>query len=255
MRSAPALARVLRGDRLESLHRCDVAVVDAQGGELAWAGNPRRSVYLRSAAKPFQAMPLLAAGGERVFRLGSDEIALMCASHGGEPRHVRLARSLLARGGFTESDLACGAHLPMHEASALALLASGRKPTALHNNCSGKHAGILLACRVQGLDPAGYCDPAHPIQRDVLARLAAYCGLPPARIGLAVDGCSLPVFFLPLENLALGFARLMARGIFGESARDRAVRRRIRRAMWESPGMVAGRGRFTTEAAANSGPS
>jgi L-asparaginase II len=247
MKIAPVLARVLRGGRVESLHRGDVAVVDEEGVLLAWAGDPRRPIYVRSAAKPFQAMPLLAAGGERAFRLGSDEIALMCASHGGEPRHVRVAQSLLARGDFTIDDLVCGAHLPMHEASALALVARGEKPTALHNNCSGKHAGILLACRQRGLAPAGYDDPTHPIEREILARVSEFCGVPAGRIGLAVDGCSLPVFYLPLSRLARGYARLMARALAGESPRDRRVRRRIRRAMWESPGIVAGRDRFTTD--------
>ena len=247
MKSAPVLARVLRAEREESLHRGDVAVADEEGSLVASAGDPRRAIYLRSAAKPFQAMPLLAAGGERAFQLGSDDIALMCASHGGEPRHVRVATRLLARGGFTVANLACGAHPPMHEASALALVAKGDKPTALHNNCSGKHAGLLLACRLKGLDPASYIDPAHPIEQEVLARIAEFCGVPSGRIGVAVDGCSLPVFRLPLVGLARGYARLMARRLSGEAARGRTTRIRIRRAMWESPAMVAGLGRFTTD--------
>ena len=247
MKTPPVLARVVRGERTESLHRGDVAVVDEENTLLAWAGDPRRAVYLRSAAKPFQAMSVLAAGGGKKYRLASEEIALMCASHGGEARHVRVARRLLARGGFTADDLACGAHLPMNEACARALLASARRPTPLHNNCSGKHAGILLACRLEGLDPASYCNPAHPIEREILARLARYCGVAPASVGLAIDGCSLPVFLLPLAGLALGYARLMARRVAGETAPERMARRRVRRAMCQSPGMVAGRGRFTTD--------
>jgi L-asparaginase II len=140
MSPPPILARVWRGKSIESVHRGSVAVVDEDGRLVAAAGVPRGGIYLRSAAKPFQAMPLLEAGGEKVFRLGNDEIALLCASHGGEPRHVRVARRLLDRGGFSVEDLACGAHLPMHEPSARALLASGQRPTALHNNCSGVRA-------------------------------------------------------------------------------------------------------------------
>ena len=155
--AAPALlARVLRGGRTESVHRGSVAVVDEDGRVLGSSGQPDGGIYLRSAAKPFQVMPLLAAGGERAFRLGNDEIALMCASHGGEPRHVRVARRILGRGGFGVGDLACGAHLPMHEPSARALIAAGERPSALHNNCSGKHAGMLLTCRLLGLPPRGY---------------------------------------------------------------------------------------------------
>lgn len=242
----PVLARVLRGERIESVHRGDVAVVDEDGRLLAWAGSPETSIYVRSAAKPFQAMPLLAGGGERRFRLGSEEIALLCASHGGEPRHVRVARRLLARGRFTARDLACGAHLPMHEPSARALLARGERPTALHNNCSGKHAGLLLACRMLGFDPAQYWESTHAIEQKVLGCVSDYCGTPSSRIGIAVDGCSLPVFFLPLSALARGYARLLSRRRRGEAAREAAVRGRICRAMWKSPAMVAGLGRFTT---------
>ena len=242
----PILARVFRGERIESVHRGSVAVVDEDGILIAGAGTPRAGIYLRSAAKPFQAMALLEAGGEKAVRLGSDEIALLCASHGGEPRHVRVARRLLERGGFAVGDLACGAHPPMHEPSATALAAAGERPTALHNNCSGKHAGLLLACRLRGLDPAGYWRPEHPIETIVIERLAVFLEIPSSRIGIAVDGCSLPVFHVPLSCLALGYARLLARPRRGEDP-QLAVRERICRAMWESPGMVAGRDRFTTE--------
>jgi L-asparaginase II len=232
---------------VESLHRGDVAVVAENGELLAWSGDPRRPVYLRSAAKPFQAMVLLSGGGERLFGLSGGEIAITCASHGGEPRHVRTVERLLTRGGFTAADLVCGAHLPMDEASARALLESGRAPTALHNNCSGKHAGILLACRMAGWDPAGYWKPEHPVERQILGCLARYSCVPAPRIGVAVDGCGLPVFRLPLSALALAYARLMARAVPGETPRERSVRRRVRRAMCESPEMVAGRRRFTTD--------
>jgi L-asparaginase II len=245
MSSPPILARVTRGDRVESVHRGSVAVVDEDGLLVAFAGAPRAGVYWRSAAKPFQAMALLDTGGEEAFRLGSDEIALLCASHGGEPRHVAVARRLLELGGLAPKDLACGAHPPMHEPSARALLAAGRRPTALHNNCSGKHGGLLLACRLLGFGAEGYWKPDHPIQGIVKERLSAFCGLPASRIGIAVDGCSLPVFHAPLSRLAFAYARLVARGREGETG-EPDVRRRICRAMWESPGMVAGRGRFTT---------
>jgi L-asparaginase II len=246
MSPPPILARVRRGDRVESAHRGSVAVVDEDGRLVAAAGDPRGGIYLRSAAKPFQAMPLLEAGGERAFRLGSDAIALLCASHGGEPRHVRVAGGMLERGGFSVRDLACGADMPMHEPSARALVAAGRRPTALHNNCSGKHAGLLLACRLLGFAHRGYWKPGHPLQRMILARLGDFCGVAVARIGFAVDGCSLPVFHMPLSRLAFGYARLLARPRPGESP-DPAVRERLCAAMWDSAGMVAGRGRFTTE--------
>ena len=133
----------------------------------AQCGDAETPVYVRSAAKPFQAMPLLLAGGEKKFGLGDAEIALMCASHGGEPRHVQETRKILRRGGFRADDLACGAHSPMHEASARELVRRGEKPSALHNNCSGKHAGLLLACRALGLAHEGYTDPGHALQRRI----------------------------------------------------------------------------------------
>jgi L-asparaginase II len=223
------------------------AVVDTDGNVLASVGNPRQSVFIRSAGKPFQALPLLEAGGERAFRLGDDEIAVMCASHGGEPRHFRVVTRLLARGGFEARDLVCGAHWPMHESSARILARRGERPTPLHNNCSGKHAGLLLACRLYGFPAKGYEEPAHPIQREVLRRISRLCGVPSAEIPIAVDGCNLPVFLLQLAALARGYARMLERLIPGETAQAAAARSRVVRAMERSPGMVAGRGRFTTE--------
>ncbi|MEO8432611.1 MAG: asparaginase [Acidobacteriota bacterium] len=243
----PLLARVLRGGETESAHRGSVAVVDEDGRLLAECGEPGGPVFLRSAAKPIQAIPLLAAGGERAFGLGDDEIALLCASHGGEPRHVRTAARMLARGGFLVSDLACGAHLPMHEPSARALIARSEKPTPLHNNCSGKHAGLLLACRLLGFAPRRYEDPGHPLEQTILGLVSDYTGAPRASIGIAIDGCSLPVFSLPLTGLAAAYAQLGSERRAGESASGRAVRRRLWRAMCASPGMVAGRARFTTD--------
>ena len=246
-KAPPILARVYRGPRVESAHRGSAAVADERGRTLASVGDAAAPVYARSAAKPFQAMPLLLAGGEREFRLSDAEIALMCASHGGEPRHALLAEKLLRRGGFRVSDLQCGAHPPMHEPSARVLIRAGRPPTALHNNCSGKHAGMLLACRILDLPPASYTDPGHPLQRRIRALLSRYAGVPESEISTAVDGCGAPVFRLPLSALAAAYARLMAGRLPGEEAAAAAVRARIVRAMTKSPDMVAGSGRFTTD--------
>jgi len=247
MRPSPVLARVLRGDRLESLHRGDVAVADEEGKLLASCGDPGRRVFVRSTAKPFQALPLLEGGGAEVFRLGAGEIALMCASHGGEPRHVLAVKRLLGRGGFHASDLACGAHFPMDERSSRALLSRGESPSPLHNNCSGKHAGLLLACRLLGFRPSGYEERAHPIQKRIASRLSDFSGIPVSRIPTAVDGCGLPVFLLPLSALARAYANLTAPRREGESPEARAARHLLVRSMCSSPEMVAGRARFTTD--------
>lgn len=246
-KAPPILARVFRGPRVESAHRGTVAVVDERGTLRDGCGDPSAPVFTRSAAKPFQTMPLLEAGGEKAFRLVDDEIALMCASHGGEPRHVRTAEAILRRGGFKPGDLECGAHAPMHEASARALAGRRAAPTALHNNCSGKHAGMLLACRLLGFPSAGYVEPGHPLQRRIRATVARYAGIPESEIVVAVDGCSLPVFRLPLAALAAAYARLLAGRLPGEGRAPAAARARIVRAMTKSPFMVAGSGRFTTD--------
>jgi L-asparaginase II len=246
-KAPPVLARVYRGPHVESAHRGSLAVVDERGRLLQGCGDTALPVYARSAAKPFQAMPLLLAGGEKRFRLGDAEIALMCASHGGEPAHVRLAGEILKRGGFRPEDLDCGAHAPMHEASARELVRRGEKPTVLHNNCSGKHAGLLLACRALELPHVGYTDPGHPLQRRIRTILARNANVAESRITVAVDGCNLPVFRLPLSALATAYARLVAGRQPGEEASSAAVRKRIVRAMLKRPDMVAGTGRFTTD--------
>ncbi len=221
--------------------------MDSEGRLLASVGDLGLRVFIRSAGKPFQALPLLEAGGERAFRLSDDEIALICASHAGEPRHVRIAARLLARGGYGPKDLVCGASWPMHEPSARAMIRRGESITSLHNNCSGKHAGLLLACRLYGFPARDYESPSHPIQKEVLRRVSDYSGVPMAQILVAVDGCNLPVFFLPLSALARGYARLLAAEVPGESREALGARRRVVRAMTASPDMVAGRGRFTTD--------
>ena len=246
-KAPPVLARVYRGPRVESSHRGSVAVVDERGALLAACGDPRTPVYVRSAAKPFQAIPLLEAGGEKKFRLTDEELALMCASHGGEPKHVQTAERMLRKGGFRVADLECGAHAPMHEASARDLVRRGAAPTALHNNCSGKHAGMLLACRLLGLPSEGYVDPAHALQRKIRTTLARYAGIPESEITVAVDGCNLPVFRLPLSALACAYARLVGSRVSGESPAAASGRGRLVKAMSKRPFMVAGSGRFTTD--------
>ncbi|MGE5414987.1 MAG: asparaginase [Syntrophomonadaceae bacterium] len=243
----PVLARVFRGPHVESVHRGNLAVGDESGRVRQSCGDADAPVYARSAAKPFQAMPLLLAGGERRFRLGDAELALLCASHGGEPSHVRLARDLLRRGGFRPDDLLCGAHAPMHDASARALVRRGETPTVLHNNCSGKHAGMLLACRALDLPTDSYTDAGHPLQRRIRTLLARYAGVPEERISVAIDGCNLPVFRLPLSGLAIAYARLLAGRLPGEEAPAAAARARLVRAMTRRPELVAGAGRFTTD--------
>ncbi len=237
------LVRVLRGERVESLHAGAAVIADAGGGVRLAAGDPAIRVYLRSTAKPFQAWPLVARGAADRFGLTPEELALACGSHGGEPFQVSLAQGMLRTGGFDPSHLLCGPHPPMHAPSARQLIREGREPAPLHNNCSGKHAGMLLLARHLDSDPAGYLEPSGPVQAAVRAAVAGHCAVKEADLLTATDGCSAPTFHLPLASLARGYAVLAA--ALGPSPSDPHLAR-VARAMADHPGMVAGTGRLDT---------
>jgi L-asparaginase II len=228
------------------VHFGAVAVATPEGTLVASQGDPRAATYLRSAAKPFQALPLLLAGGEERYALSAADLALICASHSGTPEHTRKAESLLSRGGFTVADLLCGAHAPFDPESARRLLEEGSPPTALHNNCSGKHAGMLLACQLLGFPPQGYVAEDHPLQRLNHGHVATFCRIAPEAIGIGVDGCSVPAYHIPLAAAARGYAALAHPEAAALPADVAAAAGRIVAAMTAEPGMVAGPARFTT---------
>jgi L-asparaginase II len=243
--SNPVVAEVLRGDRIESVHRGAGAVVDASGGLVMAFGDVDRPVYPRSAVKALQALPLIESGAADRLGLTETEIALACASHAGEEEHLATARAMLAKVGRGADALECGAHWPLGEAAARALARSGGKPNALHNNCSGKHAGFVCFACVQGLDPKGYIAPDHLVQREVTAAVAAVTAVKLAEELRGIDGCSIPTYAIPLTALAHGFARF-ATGQGLQPFRARAAAR-IRACVAAHPAFVAGAGRFDTE--------
>lgn len=204
------LTRVYRGKLLESFHTGSIAIVDSHGRLLASAGQPALETCLRSAAKPFQALPLLEYGGIDEYQLTGEEIALTCGSHGGESIHVSTAAALLRKGEFDESDLLCGAHIPYDEKAAADLRAAGEEPSALHNNCSGKHAGMLLASQSMDAPSSTYLEAGHPIQTLARSTLADFAGLAANEIATSVDGCGVPALHLSLYRTAFAYARLMA---------------------------------------------
>ena len=242
------LATVYRGSHLESVHHGSIAVVDSLGRLLAFAGDPALRTCLRSAAKPFQAIPLLEYGGGDEYDLAPEEIALTCASHGGEPVHVATAAALLRKGEFDESDLLCGAHAPFDEKAAADLRASGEAPSPLHNNCSGKHAGMLLATQVMDVPSSRYIDPDHPLQVLMRSTLADFAGVTSDEIPMAIDGCGVPAFFLTLYRAAFAYARLMASraGTAGALERYGESASRVVDAMTSFPYHVAGAWSITT---------
>lgn len=237
-----SLTRVYRGNHVESVHRGSIAIVDARGQLIAFAGDPSLRSCLRSAAKPFQAIPLLEYGGVDEYDLTPEEISLTCASHGGEPLHIATAAAMLRKGEFDEEDLLCGAHLPYDDKAAADLRASGELPSPLHNNCSGKHAGMLLATQVMDAPSARYIDADHPLQELMRTTLADFAGLTPEEIPIGIDGCGVPAFFLSMHRAAFAYARLMSGAIerYAESTAQ------IVDAMTSFPHYVAGNWSITS---------
>jgi L-asparaginase II len=240
----PVLVEVTRGPEVESRHRGAVAVVDAEGATVLALGDVECRTYPRSAVKALQALPLVESGIADQFKLTDAEVALACASHAGERAHVETAAVMLAKAGRNAACLECGAHWPLSEMAARALAGQGERPTALHNNCSGKHAGfICLACGLD-MNPAGYVAPTHRVQEVVRAALENLTGASHGDEVRAVDGCSIPTYALPLTALAFGFAKF-GTGV-GLSPSCAKAAARIRRAVAAHPFMVAGTGRFDT---------
>ncbi|HUF39124.1 MAG TPA: asparaginase [Anaerolineales bacterium] len=239
----PVYARS-RGGRVESVHFGAGAVVDAGGRLLFSFGDPQLSVYLRSSAKPFQALPFAEHGGPGHFKLTPKELALLCASHQGTDEHVETAAAIQAKIGIGEPDLGCGIHPPGDRATRARMEAAGEAPTANRHNCSGKHTGMLACCRLMDWPLETYLDRSHPLQVCILETLAAMSDFPMEAIGIGTDGCSAPNFSIPLYNAALAFARLSDPSGLPERRRDGC--RSITTAMTAHPEMVAGRGEFDT---------
>jgi L-asparaginase II len=242
--SDPVLVEVLRGGLVESRHRGAVAVTDADGGIVFSVGDLTTPVFPRSAVKPLQALPLIESGAADRYAFTTAELALACASHGGEPAHVEGVARILAKAGLDVSALACGTHWPSAQAAAFVLARTG-VPSALHNNCSGKHAGFLCAAGAIGVDHVGYWRPQHRIQLEVRAVLEDLTGVPLSPDRCAVDGCSVPTWAVPLQSLARAFAKFgTGRGL--APARAHAAER-LCEACAQEPWYVAGTGRFCTE--------
>jgi L-asparaginase II len=236
--SNPVIAEIFRGRTVESLHRGSFAVVDGHGTTMHASGDIARPIFPRSAIKAFQCAPLIESGGASAFGLTDEELALCCASHSGEPEHVRVALSILSKVGVAEEDYECGAHWPERMEDRATLILSGNRPRAIHNNCSGKHAGMLALARHLGAPLTGYVQLQHPVQLAVAAALDQYCDADTAHAASGIDGCSVPTWAMPLQNLARGFARLFAA--------DNQTGHRIATAVRAHPTLVAGTGKFDT---------
>jgi len=235
---AVPLVRVERGEVEEAIHLGQVAVVDSEGQVHASLGDPGRVTYFRSCAKPLQAIGSLSTGIAGRYELGAEHIAIMAASHSGEPRHVKIVRDLLRRAGIAESALQCGAHWPYYEPAATSARHQMDEPLAVFNNCSGKHAGMLAAARALNAPLESYLDPAHPVQQRIRGVIEDLTGCPPAVIHYGIDGCSAPNAAVPLAAMARSFAALL-------TSTDE-LPMTVVAAMTQHPFLIGGTDRFDT---------
>ncbi len=240
----PILVELTRGGLVESVHTGSVVLAKANGEAVIALGDTRRPIFPRSAIKALQALPLIETGAADRYGFGDAEIAIACASHSGTAAHADLAAAMLKSADLETGALACGAHAPMHEASARALAALGTSFSALHNNCSGKHSGMVCTCAHAGDTVAGYLDVRHPHQQRIARVLADFCGDGFAANRYGIDGCSAPNWAIPVAHLAQAFAIFIAGD--GLSPARRAATTRIAKACMARPDMVAGPERMDT---------
>jgi L-asparaginase II len=240
----PLTIQVTRGGLVESFHHVAACAMDAGQNVIFSTGDVDAPVYLRSSAKPFIAAAAIAAGAQERFGLEPREIAVMAASHTGQQFHVEAVRSILKKIGMDERALQCGVHAPYNYQAAQALLDRHEAPTQLHNNCSGKHAGILGLCKITGADPSSYLSASNPAQVRILEFCARMSGVRAGDFEIGVDGCGIPVYATPLRCAALSFMRLATlEGINESDARALAI---VRDAMVHHPEYVSGNGEFDT---------
>lgn len=235
------LAVTTRGGRVESIHHGSAVVVDLKGEVRLAFGDPAALTFTRSSLKPLQAMPFVARHGERHFGFSEAQTALLCASHSGEPYHIEAVSGMLAQAGNRVEDLQCGTHRPRYFDDLGLLPPAGAQFTALHNNCSGKHAGMLACCRLMGVPVEDYLAFDHPLQREIRAAVAHFCGVPEAALVAGIDGCSAFNYAVPLAGLALAFARLASPS---PDAQYGDAPQRLFAAMTRHPEMVSGTGRI-----------
>ncbi len=234
------LARVTRGKAIDSVHYGSIAVVDRDGRLLFAAGDPQYLTTTRSALKPLQALPFVAGGGIEHFGYTPEQVALLCASHSGEPRQVQAVADMLERAGCTPEQLQCGVHAPLFYAAREELPPAGLTFTPLQHNCSGKHSGMLAYCRQHGLPLDSYLSFDHPLQQAIRTAVAYMSGVEERALVAGIDGCSAPNYALPLDRLAYAFARLVTQD---DQGRYGAAPHTLAAAMSAHPDMVSGEGR------------
>jgi L-asparaginase II len=236
---AEPLVEVKRGAITESRHRGHIVAVEPDGNIIASLGAPHNVTFLRSSAKPFQALPLLLTGAAERFGFTDREVALACASHNGEPIHTEIAASMLKKIGLGPEALKCGVHEPYSPEAALELRARGEEPNVLHNNCSGKHAGMLAVALQLGAPIESYDSPESPVQKAIADVMSKFSDVPVTDMAVGIDGCGAPIFGITMKAMALAFARLVAPPAGFDNA-IRAACERIVRDMTAYPELIGG---------------
>lgn len=238
------LYELTRGGLVESIHYGSIAISDNQGRLVGWYGDPNTKTFLRSSAKPLQALPFIEQNGQEHFDLAQEEVALICASHSGTDKHIAAIQSIQKKTGVSQTELMCGTHPVFDEATARAMRDRNEELTPNHHNCSGKHTGMLAFAHMQSWSTSDYLERHHKVQENILSTFSEMCGVPEDEIVIGIDGCSAPNFAIPLYNTALAFARLCDPENFSKERASAC--RSITAAMMANPFMVAGPGRFDT---------
>ncbi len=235
------LVKVYRRDTIESIHYGVVVVVDVRGKLSYRVGDPDFVTFLRSSAKPFQALLVVETQAAEAFGLNQQEIAIISGSHNGEKKHVRLVKSILKKIGLRKEDLQCGTHVP-HYFTALGINPPKKKFSPLQHNCSGKHAGMLAVCVYKGWNVRDYLSPRHPLQKLILKKISELCEYPERKIEVGIEGCGAPTFALPLKNMAVGFSKLQS--FKAKELLTSQSLQVVANSMWRYPEVVSGRGRL-----------
>jgi L-asparaginase II len=242
----PVLVVHTRGGITESFHRGVVCIVDSSGSVIYSTGDVQQVCYPRSALKFFQHIPLITSGAFDHFGFSLKELALMCGSHNGEEMHTETARGILAKIGMGEEHLGCGAQTPTHKKDYVSLIKEGKEPGAIHNNCSGKHSGFLAWCVFNNQPTNNYLESEHPLHREIKRITALFHEMNEEDLVTGLDGCSAPIFAMPVLNQAIAYKNLLNPAVFGDEKINRACSL-IREAIATYPEMVAGTKRYCTD--------
>ena len=243
------MVKAYRANTIESVHQVAAAVVGSSGKLRYSVGDPNFVTFLRSSAKPFQALAVVESGAAEAYGLTQQEIAIIAGSHNGEKKHVKLVRGILKRVGLNKSHLQCGTHVP-HYYTALGITPPKKRFSFLQHNCSGKHAGMLVTCVYEGWNLKSYLSSRHPVQKLITKKISELCEYPERKIKIGIEGCGAPTHALPLKNMAIGFSKL--KSFNAKLERTSQSLQVVADSMWRYPDMISGRGRLDYDLASAS---